>query len=390
MIRLNSLRCVLAVLLLTLAADLLQAQTIARCGKGWLEKVNGLHVLHLEGTPYEMGYQHGVLLGDDAKANLNYLLEEKAKEVELDVGGFKLGPEAIIAGIVAAQRKHIPDWYQQELVGLADACDLPLSKVECGNFIPELFHCSGFAVMNTATKDGTLYHGRVLDYSTDWKLQEHAVLIVSKPKDGIPSVNVSFAGFIGSVTGMNAEHISIGEMGGRGLGHWDGVPMAVLVRWALREAKSLDEAVAIFRDKPRTCEYYYVLADGETNQAVGMEASWDVFAKVEPGQTHPLLPRPVKDSVLLSAGDRYHCLVDRVKENFGQLDAEGAIRLMDRGVATRGNLHNVLFAPKSTKFWVSYAGKDRTPAAERPYSAFQLSELLQRKPDADAPEWTGK
>ena len=61
---------------------------------------------------------------------------------------------------------------------------------------------------------------------------------------------MTYAGFIGSVTGMNAKKISVGEMGGRGLGHWDGVPMAFLVRMALEEANTLDEAVAVFRDHP--------------------------------------------------------------------------------------------------------------------------------------------
>ena len=44
------------------------------------------------------------------------------------------------------------------------------------------------------------------------------------------------SGFIGSVTGMNAKKLSIGEMGGAGQGHWDGVPMSLLVRMALEEA----------------------------------------------------------------------------------------------------------------------------------------------------------
>ena len=91
---------------------------------------------------------------------------------------------------------------------------MPLADVQAGNFLPELFHCSGFAVMNSATTDGTLYHGRVLDYKCDWHLQDHAVLIVAEPDGGIPFVNVTYAGFIGSVTGMNVKHVSIGEMGG--------------------------------------------------------------------------------------------------------------------------------------------------------------------------------
>ena len=136
--------------------------------------------------------------------------------------------------------------------------------MRCANFIPEMFHCSGFAIANTATKDGTLYHGRVLDYATDWGLQEHALLIVAEPDGGIPFVNVTYAGFIGSVTGMNAEHVSVGEMGGRGLGLWSGVPMAFLVREVLEKGKDLETAISIFRDNERTCQYYYVVADGKS------------------------------------------------------------------------------------------------------------------------------
>ena len=58
------------------------------------------------------------------------------------------------------------------------------------------------------------------------------MIIVAAPKGGIPFVNVSYAGFIGPVSGMNTRHVSIGEMGGRGLGHWAGVRMAFLVREA--------------------------------------------------------------------------------------------------------------------------------------------------------------
>ncbi|MCP6769329.1 hypothetical protein NL529_31225, partial [Klebsiella pneumoniae] len=42
--------------------NLLSAQTVARCGAGWLELIDGYPVLHLKGTPYEMGYQHGALM----------------------------------------------------------------------------------------------------------------------------------------------------------------------------------------------------------------------------------------------------------------------------------------------------------------------------------------
>ena len=75
------------------------------------------------------------------------------------------------------------------------------------------------------------------------------------------------------------------------------------------------------------------------------------------------------------AGDRYEKIVERVKENFGKYNAEKAIRLMDRPVAMKSNLHNVLFAPQTLEFWVANAGAN-TPAAKEPYTHYSLEKLL--------------
>jgi hypothetical protein len=162
--------------------------------------------------------------------------------------------------------------------------------------------------------------------------------------------------------------------------------MAFLVREALQTAGDLDEAIDVFKNAKRTCEYYYVLADGKTNRAVGMEGSWNKFQLVQPGEANPLLPKPVTDAVLLSAGSRYDELVNRTQDQHGKIDAEGAKNLMCRPVAMKSNLHNVLFAPKSTEFWVANAGKDGEPAADQKYHHFKLSDLLAAKPDDAAPE----
>lgn len=380
---LTRLVLVLVVVTWVALASLAQAETVARCGAGWLELIDGYRVLHLKGTPYEMGYQHGALLKEDCRQNLDYLLNVKGSE-KVDIGPLKISPRVAIEGIVAGQKKYVPEKYFEEMDGLAAASQQQAKDVYAANFIPELFHCSGFALLNSMTKDGTLYHGRVLDYSIDWQLQEHAVLVVAEPQGGIPFVNVTYAGFVGSVTGMNAAHVSIGEMGGQGLGHWQGVPMAFLVREVLETAADLDAAVAVFRDNPRTCEYYYVIADGKSNRAVGMAATWEKLDLIQPGEAHPRLPHAVPDAVLLSAGDRYEELVRRAKRLSGQFDAELAIRLMDRPVAMKSNLHNALFAPASTRFWVANASKDCQPASAQKYYAFQLTELLARKPGTAA------
>ena len=102
--------------------------------------------------------------------------------------------------------------------------------------------------------------------------QISATAFIIAPDDQIRFATVGYAGFIGSVSGMNSRGISLGEMGGRGEGKWDGVPMATLMRRALEECSTLDEVMNLWKTNPRTCEYYYVFADGKTNRAVGVAA----------------------------------------------------------------------------------------------------------------------
>ncbi len=363
-----------------------ETKTVARCGQGFLEEVDGYLVLHVKGTPYEMGYQQGALLKEHIRENVRYLFDVKAKEFKAElVKGIAIDPKRLITTIAERQKQYAPARFYEELKGVADGSGMTYEEIVRANFIPELFHCSGFALSGSATKDGTLYHGRILDYGCDWRLQEHAILTVAEPAGKIPFVNVTYAGFIGSVTGMNAKQVSIGEMGGKGLGHWEGVPMALLVRMALEEADTLDKAVSIFKNNPRTCEYYYVIADGKTGQGIGMEASWNTFFTVAMGESNPKLPDPVKDAVLLSAGDRYKELVRRVKADHGKFDADSARELMSRPVAMKSNLHSVLFETRTGKFWVANASKDGDPAVTQPYHAFQLPELLTHTPASSAP-----
>jgi len=71
---------VLIIFTLLLGPAISHAETVARCGQGWLERIDGVMVLHVKGSPYEMGYQHGALLREDCQENFNYLLGEKARE----------------------------------------------------------------------------------------------------------------------------------------------------------------------------------------------------------------------------------------------------------------------------------------------------------------------
>src|SRR4051812_36466115 len=122
-------------------------KTLARCGAGFLEDVDGYRVLHVKGEPYEMGYQQGALLRDDIRESVRFLFDVKAKELKVELGGIKLlDPKQAIKGIASRQRKYIPERFFEEMRGIADGAGLNVQDIIIANFIPEMFHCSGFAI----------------------------------------------------------------------------------------------------------------------------------------------------------------------------------------------------------------------------------------------------
>lgn len=343
-----------------------------RVAHGELRWIEGQRVVLLDGSPKEIGQAHGKLLETEARACIDSVLYTFGTAETIRSGRwFRHDLEAAYAQL----SPHIPKRHRVETRALAAALQLDAATVEAINVFPELFHCSGFALFGRATKDGKLYHGRVLDYMTAIGLQDAATTFVVRVNGRIPFANVGYAGFIGSVSGMNAKAISLGEMGGRGEGRWQGVPMATLMRRALEECGTLDEVMHLWQTSPRTCEYFYVFADGKTNRAVGVSATPEAIEFIQPGQDHPRLGTGIPDAVVLSAGTRLETLRKRVQSRYGQFDSALGQWLMSRPVAMRSNLHNVLFVPADGVFYVANANHSQ-PAAERPYVRLDLRELL--------------
>jgi dienelactone hydrolase len=337
-------------------------------------------VLLLAGSPYEIGFQHGKML----KAEVRQIVKRVLTLVQqAEIAGVKGYSSGTLEQAWARTSQFIDKRYQEEMHGLADGADLDLNDVQLANVFPELFHCSGFALFKTATTDGRLLHGRILDYMTEVGLQNCAVIIVTQPDNYNAFVNVGYAGLIGSVTGMNDRQISIGEMGGDGQGKWDGVPMSFLIRKTLEEANSLSQAVEIFRVMPRTCEYYYVISDGKIPDARGLACTPNDFQTLLPGKAYERLPIAVDNAVLMSGGQRYEYLAAQVQQHLGKIDANEALCLMNRPIAMESCLHRVLFAPQTFEFWVANAADMNEPnyaACYQPFYKYNFRELLDRIP----------
>ena len=361
----------------TLGAATGTRKILASHGNGRLEDIDGTRVLFLKGTPEEMGEQHGTLMREEVRNLVDRIVYGVGIGSSLDKGRWFFGE---IEQAQSRLEPFISERHTREMDALAAAAGLHPQETRLSNFFPELFHCSGFALHGSATVDGKMYHGRVLDYLRGLGLEQNATVMIVQPDEGNAWVNLGYAGFVGSVTAMNEKHLAIGEMGGRGEGNWNGTPMAQLMRDVMEQADTIDKAVEIMRSAKRTCEYYYVISDAKDGgRAVGIKATPEIFETVWSGEPHPQLDDPVEDTVLLSAGDRYKELVKRVKGGFGKFDADSARDLMSRPVCMNSNIQSVLFAPDTLDFWVANADSKNVASHTR-FTHYNLAELLNEKP----------
>jgi len=360
------------------AAATLPAEIVQRYDSGYLERIEGQQVLHLAGSPYQIGFQHGVLMKEQIAHNLNRFVDKLSdKQAPPLVQAFL----AVMPEVVS----FIPESLIDEMKGMAAGSELPYDKILLLNLFPEMFHCSGITVSGKATTQGELYHVRVLDYSAANGLQHTAILAVVEPQNGYAFLNVTYAGFIGSVTGMNEKKIALGEIGGKGYGSWKGLPMAFLLRLILEKSASLDDIRLMLKTTSRTCEYHYVFSDGKTGEALAAYATADQLDYINPGHTYrstqedqqpKILDDAPEDCIVITRWDHIDLLIARLKATYGHITLNDLQEVIKKPIAHFSNLHNAIFAPATLEVWISHASKNNEPACDQPYHHFSFKDLL--------------
>jgi len=351
---------------------------LAKEGKGLLLSINGQKLVLLQGTPYEIGFQHGKPLRKEVKKLVETIL--------IIADSTKPG---ILEEAWERTKKFIPERYLQELEGLSAGSGIPLRKIQLVNSFPEISHCSGIYLTGKTTEKGQTYHVRILDYITEAFIQDFSVVMLIRNNKYNTIMTAGFAGFTGCVTDMNDKRICIGEMGGAGYGNYDGIPMVFLMRKALEEARDLQEAIEIFKKGPRTCEYYYLITDGKIPDSRGLYCTHDKFEIFTPGQKE--LPEGFEffpeDTILMTGSDRYRILRERIVENYGKINLEKLIEIIKRPVSMSGNLHNAIFLPEEMKMFLAVAKRAYEKdfqACYQVYNEFDLKFLMGYFPEKTA------
>ena len=235
---------------------------------GWLEEIDGVKILHLSGSYYEMGYQHGSLLKDDIQQNLRAYL------AFLELAGVTYDDLLDLWDIM---KDYVPQDYKDELQGLADGSDLTFEDGAAAIMMEVLNHditaCFHAAAWDSATIDGNLYHFKSNDWSliikdpdTGIYLQENQVIIVRIPDDGYASVYPAFAGTIVGNSGINDQGVCLTTSVSWCMNDISnhGIPFSLRGRMTLDKASTSDEAIEILNNN-RTRGWNFIISDVNQN-----------------------------------------------------------------------------------------------------------------------------
>ena len=386
-----------------------------------------LKVVHLYGTPAQMGQAQGELLGGLAYEFLSKAIPAfYADEIDqlLDLPSL---PDWLIKLINAASAKEAPKIFNtalgyvlgkerkfmeasrakplDEIAGLAtglcnsgavpncDAADLG-AQIERMNLLPELIRmtCTMLGAWGKATPNGGLMQLRALDFGAG-PFANYSVLSVYHPADGHAFASLGFPGMVGAVTGWSAQ-IGMSEKvwetyDGTGVqkGHYDGEPVVGVIRDMLQFSASKAEAEAFARSITRTWAVFLGVGDAAAGRfdALGYrEAELEVFtpANISTVTHMPVLddlvyidkhPQPSHDNTTMPS------LMTRF---YGNLTAANIIA--SAAQMQTGDLHNTLYDFAAKKAWLSLGvidvkGDYTTPAWGRPYLEFGFDDLFSEK-----------
>ncbi|MFA6449460.1 MAG: C45 family peptidase [bacterium] len=378
-------------------AAVLQLTAISANAAG-VEKVNGLYLVKLEGTPYEMGLQQGTLFKEEIrdvyKIYLNDLIYKKwIKEYAILKGAQEAyaNPKKSMAKFAKTIESTIPPEYIEEMKGLAEGSGLTYEDVLNMSAHVDYFAmlmCSTFVATGKATTDGKLIQARNLDWASGGlkELDKYSTVFVMKPSKGHSFVSIIYPGIVGALTAVNDAgltvelNFSMAKENGK-----IGMPALIIVRYIAQNAGTLDEAEKLLREIPRIAGYNIMLTDNKTNDARLVEITSKTVGvrNLNPDgtlvttnhfTTNELFGQNIEASQFSQSPspDRYNRLVELLKQNYGKIDTKMAMSIIhDDIVKVNGTVQTVVFKLSEDKIWVWT--RSREPGD---YAEFNVKELL--------------
>jgi len=336
---------------------------------------DGLPVVHLSGSPREMGRQHGAILGDRIRHLLRVYIHEFA---------FGVVSEESCRAWASAAEPHIAEHHIEEIRGLAEGANISYEDALLINTVVDRLQsvfCSTVTASGDAAANGEPIFGRNLDFPGRGMLHKSTVVMVWHRTDGPDLVSVTWPGLIGVLSGMNDRGVAGATM----MIHQffseptPGMPYMLLYRSALEQAGSIDDVTRTIESGARTCPNNFMTMDATGASAV-IEWDADKVAVRQPENGGLCSTNYFLSDVLKEVGtplglNRYDDLSEFLSQRHGRIGVD-EVKAVLRTVARPWyvNVQAMIFLPRQKAMHVAVA--ERLPAASQPYVELDAATLF--------------
>jgi len=340
---------------------------------------NGITVIYLSGSPYEIGFGHGKLCKEEILQahEYHFSLYDNRKNSEYMQGWMKSAKEV---------KKHIPEEYIEEMRGIGDGSGIGYDKILFVNLLTTVARRNGCFAFAYKDKNSNIHVTRQVDLDIRQELWKKMILFIVKPQNGNMFAAISNPGWVDGETGMNDKGLYISQNAiNIRQSKLNIMPITHLTRSMLQYADTINDIDKILSEQEAFPVKLLFAASKET--AAVFEFANDEKARIDMESRFLALSNHARllssKNILNNSQKRLNYANRYLKENIGSMNMDKALQLVKSSRISSfwrngaQNRQSFVFSPGTLDFFIALSPKSMIgPASHNPYVKFNLLDEL--------------
>ncbi|MEO7308198.1 MAG: C45 family peptidase [Ferruginibacter sp.] len=373
---------------------------------------SGLYELYVEGDGFERGVINGKLTQELVVRQEDHFAEQIRRMVP---SRFQRGYLKYLIGFFNRNLDdNVTEEYKEEIYGVSESASPKYQYLgtnyqrilnyhaahDIGHAVQNLMQvgCTSFGTWGAMSEDSTMIIGRNFDFYVGDKFAEDKIVAFFNPAKGHKFMTVTWGGFVGAVSGMNDQGLSVTINAAKSsLPTGSATPVSLVTKEILQYAKNIQEAIAIAKSRKMFVSESFLVASTADNKAVIIEKTPESLEVYDPQKNYIVCTNHFQSNGLGKTKmnieqENESASVYRYKRLTQLLDANGKNTvqktiniLRDQKGLNGANIgmgnerainqlmahHSIVFEPKKLLVWVS-----TSPWQLGEYVAYDLNKIF--------------
>ena len=340
---------------------------------------NGITVVYLSGSPYEIGFGHGKLCKEEILQAHEYHFSQydNPKSSKDAINWVKIAKEV---------EKQIPEEYIEEMRGIGDGSGIGYDKILFINLLTTVARKDGCFAFAYKDKNSNIHVIRQIDIRITQELWKKMILFVVKPRNGNRFAAFLNPGWVDGETGMNDKGLYISQNAIHiRQSKWKIMPITHLTRYMLQYADTINDVNKILNEQKAFPVKLLFVASKE--RAAVFEIANDEKARIDMESRFLALSNHARllpsRHILKNSQKRLNYANIYLKKNIASMNMDKALQLVKNSRISAfwrngaQNRQSFVFSPGTLDFFIALPPKSMIgPASHKPYVKFNLLDEL--------------